>query len=294
MPLVSLADLKGQKFEPFLIIGDIKIDIDEENRTLRVKILDLVNPITEKNGRKELEASGKWRWAAGGCAYVLELSDMKVLVTIFRDGGAPSYPLHNTLSSGLSACLEELFNPKLTALREALEEILIFDRKTDKQLVPNLGQSKWGEGYLKPNVQTDDLTEYLDTWAVIVYQPNGKKINFNALVNLDKSTGGIDVLFIKELDLTDYTLDGIYIKDGEMDGKLDRVIELFKVTDNEIPILTSLANIFKGYNPGLLDLGAFVAAFKSGERVEPEFRDEFRFTPPLQEVINALKGDVIP
>jgi hypothetical protein len=269
-----ITDLVDQRFG-FLItpLACVSVDPTEKQLIVHVEADDgTIDPTATKEDRKALESSGKYRWAAGGCAFVLALKDARVLVTIFRDGGAPSYALHNTLSSGLSTCVEELVDPTLVAMREGYEEIQVF-LKNGMRLAPELGQGSWpaNERYLPANVPSHDITPEKSIWNITVdcSTLSPTLVERRALVNLDKQTGGIDLLYVIEMDLRLYNLSEIYIKDGELDGKLDRIIELFELEDNGT-------------------LGDIVVAYKSGKPITPEPRDEYRFTPVLQEVVTAL------
>lgn len=124
MELVPLSKYTERKR---LLLVQVNADHREEGVIITIPVN---TPIaTNKSERDFFEKNpsnnGLWRWAAGGIGIIAQLYDAKVLLTLHRCEGAPSYQYHNTVSSGLSCSVKELFYPLVTAWRQALEELCI-------------------------------------------------------------------------------------------------------------------------------------------------------------------------
>ena len=106
-----------------------QVQATEAGNTVRIDIPADALVATNKATRHSLEFAsenkGKWRWPARGVGMILKLADANVLLTLHRDKGAPSYPGHDTLSSGLGSSVREMLYPLETAWREGAEELCI-------------------------------------------------------------------------------------------------------------------------------------------------------------------------
>ncbi|MEI6499005.1 MAG: hypothetical protein WCO23_03510 [bacterium] len=170
----------------------------------------------DKTSRKILEnlsVENVWRWAAGGIGVIIDTLDGTYFICIHKDADAPSYADCDTLPSGLSIGVDELIHPDILAKREANEELII--------MTPN--------GRIM--IEEEDFIETGAEKTIQIHSPFGVN-EVRGIICLDESTNGIDYLRVARKTIL-FAIADIKITDGELNGKLDREIRIYKL--DEIP-----------------------------------------------------------
>ncbi len=148
-----------------------------------------------------------FRWPAGGLGY--SIGD-DYAIFLLRDEGAPTYPNHLTVASGLGKDQREIYNPYETIIREGVEEIAfakegkIYSPAVINHLPDEKKESltkKILENAKKYDIYASKLENIGSELAVgdkkidISYD-GGKKEIYVPFINLDPRTNGIDSLGI--------------------------------------------------------------------------------------------------
>jgi hypothetical protein len=239
----------------------------------------------------ELGIKNKWRWSAGGAGLSIKLQDGRMaLLSLLRDYGAPTYPGHLTLGTGLSCDLDEWLNP-FRLFRETAEEFVI--KTTNGILYPNF------EGNPFPNLNfraiANDSSSLRDetrkqplipasTYFVsslpeqktvsVVYKNKIYTSDLKGLVLLDPGVNGIDILsvVVMEVDAKDWR--SLRIFDGEVVGGGN-------VLNRDVIALE--------LDPQTMKPGQIIGAWKSGNFYE-QAKKSYPQTPVLKCVIKALEN----
>ncbi len=165
----------------------------------------------ENDYGKLRDITSKYRWPAGGLLQVVgnpdDPTDQYALL-LLRDEGAPSYPLHFTIGSGLGKH-GEIYNPEKTMVREGIEEIAFY--KDGKIYVPKKIKSL-GEQQKKDleNKILGSAKKYRYKGKIYLIDnelpEGGKIVHINKAsgnetiekrfseINIDPRTNGIDVI----------------------------------------------------------------------------------------------------
>lgn len=288
----------------------------ESRNILEVYVSDK-DPISfSKEGRKVFEASADVEWLGeqlrkvySGSAYSVELANEKSKMRwaaggmlpvdahgnaffLFRDAGAPSYPLHFTAATGLSETAAEIIEPMKILLREGLEEIAL--KQGDAIVVPaimNIGLKNPKE--LSKMVVFDALEKMgkpvrhyrfaeaeLDkgiTDVIRVYYKGELASETYGMLCFDPKTAGIDVVGVMRVDadfekMVPFDTE-VVDKSGDRKN-LDREIHMVKTAD-----------IIKS-GEGLI----VSRSFKSQKVLQPRAENALRMTPPLKSAVMALKA----
>ncbi len=285
---------------------------------LKVRLDPLSEVIMDKAGRKEIERSmdsdyvrkalerfdqgepevsltndnSKFRFSAGGLLQVLRFKDGKFALFLRRDEGAPSYPGHIALCSGLSGPAEgyddpvmayrraynEIINPINVMLREGNEEVLVV--AGDQLLMPTLSDPvyyKDAMGLLKLEKIANVASMMLDVdqqWILEVYLSKQLTSRNKAIVNIDPNAAAIDLLGLMEVNLANYNVKDVSIYDGEIIGGRLLGREVYLVPVEELTYLSE---------------GKGVSAYvcKEGDW-EEKTQVSLPMTPPTKEVVDAV------
>ena len=148
-----------------------------------------------------------FRWPAGGLVY--SIGDDYVML-LLRDNGAPSYPNHLTVASGLGKDEKEIYNPEETMIREGVEEIafvkdgkvyspiVISQLPKDKKekLIQKILRSAKNYGINADKIETIDSELAVGDKKIEISYDGGEKEILVPSINLDPRTNGIDLLGI--------------------------------------------------------------------------------------------------
>lgn len=215
-------------------------------------------------GRRD-QATGGILWPTGGSIPVLNTQDGYYIALTLRDGGAPSYPYHLELSSGIGDSMDEIRNPNLLCATECFEEVIIYVENEDghkEWAIPHFDnevldsaiaktandhRSKWADSAKMslPSNPTDngirissELVSFGD--ANITVSTDDGDVSYTDCFVLDPSESTAEIIKAMVMDFNDYSLSNIRVLDGQMeDGRvLDRQVflvaldEFFNLTSN--------------------------------------------------------------
>ena len=323
--MARIIDLKNptkdmlKKLPPFAIVpADAQLKNTSNGPLLMVKLDPFAEVIMDKAGRKEIERSmdsdyvedalerfrhgeplveltkedSKFRFSAGGLLQVLKFKDGRFALFLRRDEGAPSYPGHIALCSGLSGPFEgyddpvmaykraytEIVDPINVMLREGTEEVLI--RSGDQLLMPTLSDPvyyKDAMSLLKLEKITNVASMILNVdqqWTLEVYLSRKLASMSKAIINIDPNAAAIDLLGLMEVNLATYNVKDVSIYDGEIIGGKLLGREVYLVPVEELTYLSE---------------GKGVSAFvcKEGDWDE-KTQLSLPMTPPTKEVVDAV------
>lgn len=289
---LSLADyIAIQERKNFLIVRAEIDESPEDSGRLTVKVEDEAPVGYNKETRFWLERNainhGYWRWPAGGCAILAEFADnIKALLTVYRDAGAPTNANTETIGSGLGANETEIAYPLRTALREGIEEIIITDKHSifypllhddlfgfnleirsialGGKLIFNEFHNHHAVGIPAHQLEFPGKTKVSVEWR-------GETYTTYALINKKPNIRGLDVLTAIEVKLP-CTLKEITLRDGEIAGgnPLDRPIRAYEVANGRVT-------------------GKVLAAWEHGKRSDPPVNLwPAKLNPNLKTIIDAM------
>ncbi len=247
--------------------------------------------VSDPNG--DFAKKNFWRWAAGGVLIIYEKAGQKFLALLLKDAESPSFGGHITLTSGLSCCYEEFFNPTLVAVREGIEEVAVVIN--DRVIVPSLGPAfeeiAWNVfekqltrankfDWLK--ISEDPLymeAEFVEADEQELEVAHGKRVSrHQGIICLDPKTRGIDLLKIIQVNLPAEAEIAFFDCEDTTNGPLDREIFIFPL--EQIKML-------KMENAALKISGATLR-FKSGKSTPVNPETYFPCTPPLEIALKSL------
>lgn len=247
-----------------------------------------INKATRKEFESDRNHPGMFRWPAGGIGVILKLHDGQVLLTLHRDEAAPSYALHDTLSSGLGSSVRELLYPLETAWREGCEELCVVT--PDHIVCPVPATDHFGFGLeltevtrstanlfpeLRDKPVVDVTAEFLplEGEKKVVINYKGKTRQAHGLMVVDMGTNSIDIIKAVVVPV-DCTLNDLAVYDGEVGGgnkTLNRRVNALELDENFRPT------------------GKVAVSWVHGKRVA--FETVLNpMTPVLRAVYNALSG----
>lgn len=242
--------------------GELQINIDVQKSQNTYDVRGELSSVGNKQlhefvqGRRE-QATGGILWPTGGSIPVLDTQDGYFIALTLRDGGAPSYPYHLELSSGIGDTMDEVHNPDLLCATECFEEIIMYveddgekewviphfdDEAVDSAILEaaNGYRSEWAEkaemplpdnptdeGVLAPS----ELVSFGD--SEITVNTRDGDVSYTDCFVLDASESTAEVIKAMLIDLNDYSVSDLRVLDGQMDdGRvLDRQVFLVELDD---------------------------------------------------------------
>ncbi|TAK58386.1 hypothetical protein EPO14_03485 [Patescibacteria group bacterium] len=287
----------------------VVLDYEKTEKGHRMTVPAKTEAAVTSAGRKEFEhlPEGKL-WMAGGLLLILKCKDVSIALVRQRDSGAPSYPEHWTLGSGMPSPDDVPSAPWKTAAREGIEEFIIATADGVIQPVFNVSELDAIAGHAVSEsdaIRTDPdfahLPEVLKTdWKVhtpasffkapteeeveVVYEDGSiPATTQSGVLAFDPKASGVDFLKIVEVDMSQYALNEVSIFDGEThNGKsLNGADGCLKVTER-----------VDGNGQRQLRLtNEFVAVYKDGVQQDLAPYQCEKMTVPLATMFKALNGE---
>lgn len=288
------------------------VKIIRRPKELRVILPERLPILTTKDDYKSFSdpknafaRQGLWRWAAGGLLLLYVQGNKTFIPLIKRDSGAPNYPGHLTLSSGLSISREEFFNPLLTAIREGFEEVACL--VNGRIVEPHFGSccccfpqqaisaivEKQRARVERFGIRVSPLTlpcpaHFVSTAGEsLLTVEQGKRVSsYSGIVSIDQATRGVDLLKVVQVSLPPGEIRFADCEETD-NGPLDRKICLFSLGSFR-SFYFKVARSRK--SPMRADLSGSALYFKGGVARKGNAKTWHPCTPVLATLVEEVLG----